>query len=133
VHGNVDDPLTITGDQLMVCGPVKWTGDEPGDTPASSVEVRSVKVVRVDPLSGELGPQVGAFNHATPFPSGVDDWMVTVRITSDDPLLPGDTVRVTVQAVVRLAGGGVRTEPWDHQVTITDVPEGDGTPEPPAE
>ncbi len=125
-HGNVDDPLTITGDQLMVCGPIKWDGDAPGDTPAQSVDVRSVTVVRVDPATGQAGPQIGTFNRTASFPAGKEDWMVSVRITGDEPLEPGDSVRVTVQAVIHLALGGVRTEPWIHEASITDVPEDDG-------
>jgi hypothetical protein len=126
MHGNVDDPLTITGDELMVCGPIVWNGDQPGDVPATSVEVRSVKVVRVDPDTGALGPQIGSFNSTVPFPAGVEDWMVNVQVSPEEPLQPGDVVRVAVQALARLQNGGARSETWDHQVSITDVPEAGG-------
>jgi hypothetical protein len=126
MHGNVDDPLTIAGDQLMVCGPIRWEGDAPGDTPAQSVDVRSVTVVRFDPGSGQTGPQIGTFSRPTSFPTGTEDWMVKVRITGDEPLERGDSVRVTVQALVHLAQGGVRAEPWTHEASITDVPEDGG-------
>lgn len=125
-HGNVDDPLTFADGVLMVCGPIIWEGDGAGDTPARSVDVRAVKVVRVDPATGQAGAQIGTFSRTVPFAAGVEDWMVNVQISPEQPLEPGDRVHVSVQALVHLVDGGARPEPWDHDATITDLPEDGG-------
>ena len=122
-HGNVDDTLFASGNILMVCGPIFWSGDPPGsEKQAKGVIVHSLQVVLANPAG--TGVQIGAGTFSNVFTPPAEDWMATVQVLGDRPLAVGDTVRINVMALVRNVDGSVRLEPWMEDATITDVAEG---------